>query len=121
MRAVQNYRRCANLMKMGRIDEPIIATAVAVDSPSAPFATAQAFAVDAAIEAQQQHSQINETAIKELLSSHSWPQGLQDTFIRNANNIAMRYIICDDSGSMAGMLASQRELKRVSLKIHLGD
>lgn len=100
-------------MKMGRIDEPIIATAVAVDSPSAPFTTAQAFVVDAAIEAQQQHSQINETAIKELLSSHSWPQGLQDTFIRNANSIAMRYIICDDSGSMAGMLASQRE--RVSI------
>ena len=85
---------------MGRIDEHIIATAtaVAVDSPSAPFAAVQAFAVDATIE-----PQVNETAIKALLTQHNWPSGLQDTFVRNAKDISMRFIICDDSGSMAGM------------------
>jgi len=46
------------------------------------------------------HNGINEMGIREFLSSNKWPIGLQETFINNAGRIAMRFIICDDSGSM---------------------
>jgi hypothetical protein len=42
----------------------------------------------------------NEGGARELLSELSWPNGLQDTFIKNLSNIGFRYFICDDSGSM---------------------
>ena len=44
--------------------------------------------------------EINEDGVREFLSSISWPQGLQDVFIRNLRMIPIRFFICDDSGSV---------------------
>ncbi len=41
------------------------------------------------------------TAIKEFLRGHGWPEGLQDTMIRNLQKIPFRFFICDNSGSMS--------------------
>ena len=37
---------------------------------------------------------------KAFLIEYHWPQGLQDTFIRNLYKIPIRFFICDDSGSV---------------------
>jgi len=42
----------------------------------------------------------NEAGAREYLSSHRWPMGLQDAFIKNLARMPMRFFICDDSGSM---------------------
>lgn len=44
--------------------------------------------------------QASEAATREFLTTNFWPQGLQETFLRNLSKIPMRYFICDDSGSM---------------------
>ena len=43
---------------------------------------------------------INEGMAKEYLAGHKWPIGLQETSVEQMRKIAMRYFICDDSGSM---------------------
>ena len=43
---------------------------------------------------------INEGMAKEYLAGHKWPIGLQETSVEQMKKIAMRYFICDDSGSM---------------------
>jgi hypothetical protein len=43
---------------------------------------------------------INEAGAFEYLQSHKWPLGLQKTSVDQMKKIAMRFIICDDSGSM---------------------
>jgi hypothetical protein len=45
-------------------------------------------------------STINEAGAFEYLQSHKWPLGLQKTSVDQMKKIAMRFIICDDSGSM---------------------
>ncbi len=45
--------------------------------------------------------QHDERSIREFLTSHKWPVGLQDAFIRGCASSAFRYFICDDSGSMS--------------------
>ena len=44
---------------------------------------------------------VNDGGAKECLSMKGWPEGLQDTFIRNISRFPIRYFIVDDSGSMA--------------------
>ncbi len=44
----------------------------------------------------------NEDATRQYLSSFSWPKGLINTFITNIQSCPIRYVIVDDSGSMAG-------------------
>ncbi len=55
-----------------------------IDSPSAPFVI----------------ESFNEGGAREFLSELNWPNGLQDTFVKNLSSIGFRYFICDDSGSM---------------------
>jgi hypothetical protein len=43
----------------------------------------------------------DEGKVKDFLSAYKWPNGLQDTFVRNLTGISFRYFICDDSGSMS--------------------
>ena len=42
----------------------------------------------------------NEINIKQYLSRHQWPDGLQDTLIASLNRIPVRFFILDDSSSM---------------------
>ena len=44
---------------------------------------------------------INELGMREFLGKHGWPRGLQDTFLRVLPRCPIRYMIVDDSGSMA--------------------
>jgi len=44
--------------------------------------------------------EINEEGVRDFLSSISWPQGFQDFFIRNLQMFPIRFVICDDSGSV---------------------
>jgi hypothetical protein len=41
-----------------------------------------------------------EVGLRNFLMTHNWPNGLQDCMIRCISKIPIRYIICDDSGSM---------------------
>lgn len=43
----------------------------------------------------------NEGGAREFLTSQKWPEGLQDLFVKSIGKFPMRYMICDDSGSMA--------------------
>jgi hypothetical protein len=43
----------------------------------------------------------NVEAAKQFLAEHHWPLGLQESFANNLKKVAVRYFICDDSGSMA--------------------
>lgn len=59
----------------------------------------------------------NEGGAREFLEEQAWPKGLQDTFVKNLTNIAFRYFICDDSGSMAAtdgsiILGAPKDKKR---------
>ena len=42
----------------------------------------------------------NETAAQQHLSSANWPNGLQQAFLSGCRKVPIRFIICDDSGSM---------------------
>ena len=42
----------------------------------------------------------DEVGARNFLSSRSWPRGLQDLFIKGCQNLPIRFIIVDDSGSM---------------------
>lgn len=44
---------------------------------------------------------VHEADVREFLTHHHWPIGLQDTFVRNLVKVPIRFFICDDSGSMA--------------------
>ena len=44
---------------------------------------------------------VNEAGLRNFLMSHSWPNGLQECLVKGARKMPIRYIICDDSGSMA--------------------
>jgi hypothetical protein len=65
-------------------------------------------------------SSTNEVGAREFLQANRWPVGLQDTFIRSLSSIAIRYFICDDSGSMMSndghkfVVATSGERKLVS-------
>ena len=43
---------------------------------------------------------LDKAAAKTFLTAHDWPKGLQESFLENLENIAVRYFICDDSSSM---------------------
>lgn len=43
----------------------------------------------------------NEAAARSFLTRNNWPSGLQQTFIDSVTRCPMRYMIVDDSGSMA--------------------
>ncbi len=42
----------------------------------------------------------DEGGVREFLSTHKWPLGLQNTLISNVRNVGYRFFVCDDSGSM---------------------
>lgn len=42
--------------------------------------------------------QINENGLREYLTAHRWPIGMQEAVIKSLNRIPMRYFIVDDSG-----------------------
>lgn len=44
---------------------------------------------------------VNEAGLRNFLQANAWPSGLQDTLVKGARRIPIRYFICDDSGSMA--------------------
>ena len=46
-------------------------------------------------------SSINEAGMREYLSAHNWPVGLQASIGKVLQKIPMRFFIIDDSGSMA--------------------
>lgn len=43
----------------------------------------------------------NEGNLREFLTEKQWPESLQSTFIKNIEQVPLRFFICDDSGSMA--------------------
>ena len=43
---------------------------------------------------------VEEVDIRNFLSSHSWPEGLQNALVNTLKKMPIRYFICDDSGSM---------------------
>ena len=43
---------------------------------------------------------INEEKARAFLHENAWPLGLQDALMKGLKKIPIRYIICDDSGSM---------------------
>ena len=42
----------------------------------------------------------DEGACRRYLFEHGWPLGLQSALIRSLQKVPIRYVICDDSGSM---------------------
>lgn len=46
------------------------------------------------------HSPVNSSGAHAYLKDHKWPQGLAETLIRNLEKMPIRFVICDDSGSM---------------------
>lgn len=44
---------------------------------------------------------VNDGGARALLSRNRWPPGLQEVFVKNLARVPVRYIICDDSGSMS--------------------
>jgi hypothetical protein len=59
---------------------------------------------------------VDEENTRTFLHEHAWPNGLQDALVKGLKKIPIRYIICDDSGSMTtndGMKFEQFEDKRV--------
>eukprot|EP00607_Mallomonas_marina_P009047 CAMPEP_0182417848 /NCGR_PEP_ID=MMETSP1167-20130531/2287_1 /TAXON_ID=2988 /ORGANISM="Mallomonas Sp, Strain CCMP3275" /LENGTH=350 /DNA_ID=CAMNT_0024591657 /DNA_START=200 /DNA_END=1249 /DNA_ORIENTATION=- len=44
---------------------------------------------------------INEEGARNYLTAQSWPNGLQDQFLRSCRKIPIRFVIVDDSGSMS--------------------
>ena len=44
---------------------------------------------------------VNEAGLRNFLMGHSWPNGLQENLVKCTRKMPIRYIICDDSGSMA--------------------
>jgi len=44
---------------------------------------------------------INEAGARYFLSKHKWPPGLQDVFLTRLRKLPIRFMICDDSGSMS--------------------
>lgn len=49
----------------------------------------------------QNFSLINENGARQYLSEYEWPTGLQTTFLSDIANISMRFVILDNSKSMA--------------------
>ena len=39
-------------------------------------------------------------ALRKYLSAHAWPTGLQNALIAGTASMPIRFMICDDSGSM---------------------
>lgn len=85
---------------------PSFVQAYPVDAPSAPI-YAQAMPTN---QQQQESPQyisavgsnvLNEVACREYLTTHYWPPGLIDLFLKSLQRVPIRYFICDDSGSMA--------------------
>ena len=44
---------------------------------------------------------VNRDAVKRYLSSHGWPNGMQETILKSFDNYPIRFFLVDDSGSMA--------------------
>ncbi len=44
---------------------------------------------------------INQQGAREYLTANRWPTGLQDVAITNIARMPIRFVIVDDSGSMA--------------------
>lgn len=44
---------------------------------------------------------VNEAGLRNFLQANAWPNGLQESLVKGARKIPIRYFICDDSGSMA--------------------
>jgi hypothetical protein len=42
----------------------------------------------------------DEIGARDIMDGYGWPKPLQDAFLTNLTSTAMRYFICDDSGSM---------------------
>lgn len=75
--------------------------AVPVDSHQPWNFSVPATAVPHASAPPPSQQSINVEATKEFLTANGWAKGLQDTFISNLSKIPIRFIICDDSGSMS--------------------
>jgi hypothetical protein len=43
----------------------------------------------------------NDENLKEYLTQKGWPEAMQNVFIKNIDQVPLRYFICDDSGSMS--------------------
>jgi hypothetical protein len=48
-----------------------------------------------------QATSIDIVALKEYLKTNEWPMAMIDHFIETFGRIGVRYLICDDSGSMS--------------------
>lgn len=44
--------------------------------------------------------ELNESGLRTFLSSRAWPNGLQEAVINTTKKMPIRFVICDDSGSM---------------------
>jgi hypothetical protein len=70
---------------------PVTATAVPMSSaPTAPIYSAL-----------PTHTCQNADNLREFLNQKGWPEAMQTTFIKNIEQVPLRYFICDDSGSMS--------------------
>ena len=46
------------------------------------------------------------------LQEHGWPSGVQDVCIRNMQRVPLRYVMVDDSGSMAAQDGHRMVIKK---------
>ena len=79
------------------MDQPVYAEAVYVDGLTSNKATSPNISPRVPVAV----SVSNEAATFEFLNNNNWPRGLQQYILKNANKMAYRYFILDDSGSMA--------------------
>lgn len=50
-----------------------------------------------------------ETGMRNFLGGHNWPNGLQDAVISTVKKMPVRFVICDDSGSMMTSDGAKRD------------
>ena len=112
--------------------KPAVAVAVPVGDPTAAVPVLQGEALKGAPRAVAPiipapiAPAANEAAVRSFLSraKYNWPVGLQETFLASVNRCPVRYMIVDDSGSMAtadGNLRVDNKIVRSSRWAELVD
>ena len=116
---------------------PVVMAYAVSDSSNIPSAPAHPTSSSTAAAAlHQSWPLINEQGVRDFLTGHRWPIGLQSTVIQSFSRVPIRFFICDDSGSMATndghrlLTDSHNQVKMVncsrwaeltdSFKFHLG-
>lgn len=81
---------------------PLLATAVSIDGDFAPPLPAYAASLPGGHYADLvAGARIDEEGARRYLRAHSWPAGLQEALLRGLQRVPLRFMLVDDSGSMA--------------------